>query len=41
MRMTQIKTLLSEMKNKGIVAYDLPPRKRVPQANTVVKLLDV
>ena len=41
MRMTQTRTLLSEMKSKGIVAYDLPPRKRVPQANTVVKLLDV
>lgn len=34
MRLTQIKSLVNEMKRKGVVAFDLPPRKRVPQPET-------
>ena len=33
-RLTQIRTLLNDMKLRGVVNFDLPPRKRVPQPGT-------
>lgn len=38
MRPTNIKMLLRNMKEKGIIVYDLPPRKRVPQPDTAIRL---
>ena len=38
MRLTQIKYLLSAMRKQRIVAFDLPPRRRVPQPNTRISL---
>ena len=38
MRLTQIKTLVNAMKSRGVIAFDLPPRKRVPQPGTRIVL---
>ena len=38
MRLTQLKGLVNELKKKGAVAFDLPPRKRVPQPETRITL---
>ena len=38
LRLTQIKSLLLDMKNRRIVAFDLPPRMRVPQPGTRITL---
>ena len=38
-RMTQIKGLLKDMKQRGTIAFDLPPRKRVPQSGTHISLV--
>jgi three-Cys-motif partner protein len=38
MRMTQIKDLVNEMKNRGIITFDLPPKKRVPQPETRISI---
>lgn len=38
MRLTQVKKLVNELKGKGIVAFDLPPRMRVPQPKTRISL---
>lgn len=38
MRLTQVKSLVNTMKSRGIVAFDLPPRKRVPQPETRISL---
>ena len=38
-RLTQIKSLVSEMKNRGIVRFALPPRRRVPQPETRISLV--
>lgn len=37
-RPTQLNSLVSEMKNRGVIAFDLPPRKRVPQPETLIRL---
>ena len=37
-RLTQIKSLVNEMKSRGVVAFDLPPRKRVPQPGTRISV---
>ena len=38
MRVTEVRLLLVEMKKLGIVAFDLPPRRRVPQPETRISL---
>lgn len=38
MRLTQVKKLVNELKGKGVVRFDLPPRKRVPQPETRISL---
>ena len=38
MRLTQIMSLVNAMRKRGIVVFDLPPRKRVPQPETRVSL---
>lgn len=38
MRLTHVKTLVTKLKKKGVVAFDLPPRKRVPQPETRIRL---
>lgn len=38
MRLTQIKSLVNDMKRRRVVAFDLPPRKRVPQETTKIHL---
>jgi three-Cys-motif partner protein len=37
-RLTQLKTLLGRLKEKGRVSFDLPPNKRKPQPETMIKL---
>ena len=39
-RLTQIKSLVNQMKKRGVVAFDLPRRKRVPQPETSITLVD-
>ncbi|MCP4083421.1 MAG: three-Cys-motif partner protein TcmP [Planctomycetaceae bacterium] len=39
MRLTQIKKLLNNMKSRNVVSFDLPARKRVPQKNTEIFLV--
>ena len=39
MRLTQLKSLVSAMKNRGIVEFALPPRRRVPQPQTRISLV--
>lgn len=39
MRLTQLKSLVSAMKNRGIVEFALPPRRRVPQPETRISLV--
>ncbi|MCY4565892.1 MAG: three-Cys-motif partner protein TcmP [Gammaproteobacteria bacterium] len=39
MRLTHIKSLVAEMRRRGVLYFDLPPRKRVPQSNTNVSLV--
>ena len=38
MRLTQIKSFVNAMRKRGIVIFDLPPRKRVPQPETRISL---
>lgn len=38
-RLTQIKILLKDMKNQGLVSFDLPPRKRVPEPDTQISIV--
>ena len=38
MRLTQVKKLATDLKRRGIIAFDLPPRKRVPQPKTRISL---
>ena len=38
MRLTQVKKLIIDLKKRGVVAFDLPPRKRVPQPETLISL---
>jgi hypothetical protein len=38
MRLTQLNKLVNELKEKGVITFDLPPRKRVPQPNTRISL---
>ena len=38
-RATQVKNLANAMKKRGIIAFDLPPRKRVPQQETRISLI--
>lgn len=37
-RKPQVNELVCEMKKRGKVAFDLPPRKRVPQLDTIISL---
>ncbi|MCY4341698.1 MAG: three-Cys-motif partner protein TcmP [Gammaproteobacteria bacterium] len=37
-RLTQIKTLLNNMRNQGLVSFDLPARKRVPEPSTRISI---
>ena len=39
MRLTQVKSLAKAMKKRGIITFDLPPRKSVPQPETRVSLI--
>ena len=39
-RLKQIRRLVDAMKRRGIVAFDLPPRKRLPQPETPISLVD-
>ena len=39
-RLTQMKNLLNAMKRRGVIAFDLPPRKRVPQSETRISLVN-
>jgi len=39
MRLTQVRSLLSAMKKQGVVGFDLPPKRRVPQPNTRISLV--
>lgn len=39
-RLTQIRNLVNAMKRRGVVAFDLEPRKRVPQSDTRISLVD-
>ena len=34
----QIKKLLNDMKRRGVISFDLAPRKRVPQPTTRITL---
>jgi three-Cys-motif partner protein len=38
-RLTQINDLAKEMKRRGVISYDLPPGKRIPQRNTRISLI--
>ena len=38
-RMTQIKSLVKNMKQQNLVWFKLPPRKHVPQAKTIIELV--
>ena len=38
-RMTQIKSLVKNMKLQNLVWFNLPPRKHVPQAKTIIELV--
>ena len=38
MRLTQVKKLVIDLKRRSVVAFDLPPRKRVPQPETLISL---
>ena len=40
MRLTQIKSLVKRMKDRKEIYYGLPPRKRVPNAETIVSLVE-
>ena len=40
MRKTQVNTLIQDMKRRGLVDYNLPQRKRVPQPETQIELTD-
>lgn len=37
-RKTQFNALVKELRNQKLVCFELPPRKRVPQAETIIKL---
>ena len=37
-RLTQLRSLAREMKSRGVITFDLPPRKRVPQPDTLISL---
>jgi len=37
-RRTQLNKVLIDMRNRGVVNFELPPRKQVPQPNTVICL---
>lgn len=37
-RQTQLNDLVKQMKRQGIVTFDLPPNKRIPQNNTVISI---
>jgi three-Cys-motif partner protein len=37
-RRTQLNTLVCDMKKRGVVLFELPPRKRVPQPSTQISL---
>ena len=37
-RLTQLRRLVDAMKRRGLVAFDLPPRKRVPRSETRISL---
>ena len=37
-RLTQLNTLANEMKRREVISFDLPPLKRVPQPDTVMRL---
>ena len=39
-RLTQLRRLLDAMKRRGIVTFNLPSRKRVPQPETQISLVD-
>ena len=38
-KMTQLNGVMKEIKIAGMISYKLPPRKRVPQAETVIQLV--
>ena len=38
-QMTQLNSLVIELKKKNTICFELPPRKRVPRANTIIKLV--
>ena len=38
MRLTQIKALLKDLMNQGLVSFELPPRKRVPEPDTQISI---
>lgn len=38
MRLTQVKALAIEMRRRGVISFDLPPGKRVPQIDTHLSL---
>ena len=40
-RLTQLKTLVGRMKENGLVRFELPPKKRVPQPETRMELGNV
>ena len=39
MRRTHVNKLVNEMKSQGVVAFDLPPKKKVPQPETRISLV--
>ncbi len=39
MRLTQVKDLVNDMKIRGVLKFDLPPRKQKPQESTRISLL--
>ena len=39
MRRPHINRLVNEMKSQGIVAFELPPRRRIPQPETRISLV--
>lgn len=38
-RLTQIKILIKELMNQGLVSFELPPRKRVPEPDTQISIV--
>lgn len=38
-RLTQIKAVLKDLKNQGLISFELPPRKRVPEPDTQISIV--